>query len=98
MFLPIDVVPGTNPPQFRWNQLVGGQVVHHEGTVSPTLEVALTRTLAILKQLLMDNAAQRGQIDELTRRLEHQDDGGVAQAQAAERRQVAPTPRRGRAG
>lgn len=43
--LPIELIPNSRPPRFRWTQLVGTPVgpklVHHEGSVPPELEIAL---------------------------------------------------------
>lgn len=65
--LPIDVVPGTNPPIFRWNQLIDRQIIHHEGALPASVEVAVSRLISIAKQLLMDNAALHGQVDGLSK-------------------------------
>ncbi len=64
--LPIDVMVGTNPPVFRWTQLVdsvnGKQVVEYMESLPPTVEVAVQRLVSIAKQLLMENVALRGQL------------------------------------
>lgn len=61
--LPIDVVPGTNPPRFRWQQTVstpvGKQTVDHEGNLSPTVEGAVARLIALARQLQHDNEVLR---------------------------------------
>ncbi len=45
MKLPIDVVPGTNPPKFRWGQSVntpsGKRMVEYEGPLPPSVEEAV---------------------------------------------------------
>ncbi len=70
MQLPIDIVPNTSPPIFRWGQVVdtigGKQVVYHQEALSPTVEVALTRLITVAKQLAMDNATLQGQVAALT--------------------------------
>lgn len=74
--LPIEIVPGTNPPVFVWKQLVdtpaGRQVVNHRGSLPPTIELAVTRLVGVAKQLLMDNATLRGTIQGLNERIEAQ--------------------------
>ena len=66
MNLPIDVVSGTDPPIFRWKQVVdtidGKRVVEHESSLPCTVEMAVSRLVTIAKQLLMDNAALQGQV------------------------------------
>lgn len=78
MELPIEVVPKTNPPRFRWRQLVntpvGHQVISHEGSLPPTVETAVVRMIGICKQLVMDNAALHGQVDALQRQIEGEAD------------------------
>lgn len=74
MNLPIELVPNTSPPVFRWRQLVetlgGKQVIEHQEAVSPTMEVALVRLISAANQLAMENAALRGQVDGLVERSE----------------------------
>ena len=71
--LPIDVVPGTDPPVFKWTQLVdsmsGKQVVEYVQTLPSNVEVAVQRMVTIVKQLLMENAGLRGQVDALNDRI-----------------------------
>lgn len=55
MNLPIDAIPNTNPPMFRWRQVidtpVGKKTVEHEGLVLPSMEQALAALIGITKQL-----------------------------------------------
>ena len=71
--LPIDVVLGTDPPIFKWKQLVdtpsGKQVVEHQQAIPATIEVAVSRMVAIVKQLLHDNAVLRGQVEGMADRI-----------------------------
>ncbi len=64
--LPIDIVPQTNPPVFRWRQVVdtfsGCHAVEHMETLPPTIETALTALIVLTKQLLRDNASLRDHI------------------------------------
>lgn len=66
MELPITVVPGTNPPIFRWTQTtatpIGQRKVEHEGSLPATIETELVHLIGITKQLMFDNAALRGEI------------------------------------
>jgi len=54
MNLPIDVIPDTSPPRFRWRQTVstplGDRVVDHEGELPSTVEEAVIILIAITKQ------------------------------------------------
>lgn len=53
MDLPIDLVPNTSPPRFRWKRTVstlnGTSTVQCEGTVPPQLECALADLIALVK-------------------------------------------------
>lgn len=88
--LPISVVPNTNPPIFRWRQmvdtLVGRQWVEHEEALPPTVERALVTLIGITKQLLYDNAALQGRIDALSKKTEA----------AATTQPATPTPKKGK--
>lgn len=59
MDLPIDVVPGTAPPRFRWKQIVrtpsGAQRVPHEGALPPHIEGAVAALVAEAKRLVDHN-------------------------------------------
>lgn len=76
--LPIDVVRGSDPPMFRWKQTIstpdGRRVVHHEGQLPCAVEVAVSRMVAIVKQLLHDNMMLRGQLKGQAVRLASQDE------------------------
>lgn len=62
MKLPIDLVPNTSPPRFRWLQvvdsLVGRRVVEHEGVLPPSVECAV---LALI-ELATEQARQIAQL------------------------------------
>lgn len=85
--LPIDVVPGSAPPKFRWRQtvdtLAGRQVIDHEATLPPTVEVAVVRLIGIAKQLMMENAALQGQVQGHCDRIAAQSEVIVKQAEKA---------------
>ena len=74
--LPISVVPGSNPPKFQWRQVVstgnGKQIIEHEGCLPPTVEGALVSLIGLSRQLMMDNAGLRGQVDGLSDRVAKQ--------------------------
>lgn len=58
MKLPIDVIPGTNPPKFRWNQTVdsiaGVRTVQHEGTLPPIVENAVVLLIGVAKHTAIE--------------------------------------------
>ena len=74
--LPIDVVPGTDPPIFKWWQVVdtiaGRDVIKHEGMLPPTVEVAVERIISVAKQSLMENVSLKGQVAALQKQIEGQ--------------------------
>jgi hypothetical protein len=55
MDLPIEIVPNTSPPRFRWKRTVstlnGTSTVACEGTVPPQLECVLSDLIAAAKKL-----------------------------------------------
>ena len=95
MNLPIDVVPGTSPPRFRWRQEdstpVGDKVVEHEGSLPPAIEAAVARLVEVARQLLADKAGLQKTVNELADRV-------AAQSDILTRRAELPTaaPRKGR--
>lgn len=62
--LPIDVVPNTAPPKFKWRQVVstfdGAQEIEHEGTLPPSVETAVADLISLTKRLTVENARLRG--------------------------------------
>lgn len=76
MKLPIDVDHNTDPPVFRWSQVVdspnGKHVIQHEGTLPITLERAVERLITIVKQVLADNASLQGIVQSLSDRVANQ--------------------------
>lgn len=71
--LPIERVPNTSPPRFRWRQHVealgGARMVEHEGTVPPTLESALIQLIVLAKQQARDIDNLQRMAEELTRQV-----------------------------
>lgn len=59
MNLPIDVIPNSVPPRFTWRQVVetpsGPRVIEHEGTLQPSVEMAVASLVGIVKQLALEN-------------------------------------------
>jgi hypothetical protein len=80
--LPIDLIPNTMPPRFRWRQRVsiptGYSVQENEGMLPPSVESAVVELVSLTKQLLKDNAMLQGHVDALKEK-------------AGEQSQTAPT-------
>ena len=75
MELPIDVVPNTNPPLFRWTQVAGttGDPVQEcEGMLPPSCETAVAALICMAKAAIKDNAMLAGQLEAARRREEQQ--------------------------
>lgn len=64
MNLPIDLVPASRPPVFRWRQLVnspiGPRSVEHEGQLQASVEDAIISLIGIAKQLSKECAELKG--------------------------------------
>lgn len=96
--LPIDLIPSAlpGPPRFRWQQVVstpvGDRVVDNEGTLPPTVEVAVTRLIFATKQLRTDNIEMRRLIDELTARVAAQSELLSRKAESPPTPAPAPAP------
>lgn len=71
--LPIDVLPRTDPPMFRWKQLItspiGTSVVEQEGSLPVTCEAAVVALITLTKRLLKENAMLQGQVQGLCDRV-----------------------------
>ncbi len=67
MFLPIDVLPNTSPPQFRWKQVIttpiGDRVIEHCGPLPPSMEDAITSLITLAKMLKQENAELKKQVE-----------------------------------
>lgn len=98
MQLPLTPIPNTNPPRFRWKQLLhtptGPRIVEHEGTVPLTLETALIGLVTVARQQ-----------DSFIKDLQRDNEELAAQLMAAQERiaaltgtgeQAAKTVRKGR--
>ena len=94
MNLPIDVVPNTNPPVFRWRQSVstingnGIAVVDHEGLLPPSVETSVVLLLDITKQLMKENALLQGSNTALAERVAAQSELLSKKAETAPRKQL----------
>jgi len=59
MKLPIELIPGTNPPRFRWQQLVdtpvGRKLVESEGVLPPSIEDAVVALVKMVEHLAAEN-------------------------------------------
>ena len=73
MELPIDVLPRTNPPRFRWEQVVdtpnGRYTVEQEGALPSSVEVAVQRLVNMAKELMAENAGLKVMIKGLSDRV-----------------------------
>ena len=71
--LPIDVVPNTTPPKFRWRQvvdtIVGKKTVDHEGVLPPSVERVVFELVGIARQLVTENDLLKKKVDDLTAEL-----------------------------
>ena len=104
MNLPIDVIPGTHPPQFRWTQIVEAfgrprEIVPQEGLLPPSLEGAVAELIAMTKQLMRENAGLQGQVQGMADRIAAQFELLAKRAEPVEQPSTTtpkPTPRRRR--
>jgi hypothetical protein len=87
--LPIDVVPGTNPPRFTWKQTVnaidGKRVIDNNGMLAAGVDFAVQRLINMHKvnvvecdRLRKENAELRGKMMEQSNLL-HKEDKNVPQ-------------------
>lgn len=68
--LPIDVVPGSHPPRFVWQQPVEGpdgatRMMQFDGNLPVNIERAVLKLITVTKETMRDNAMLRGQVDSL---------------------------------
>lgn len=73
MNLPIDLIPDTSPPKFRWRQVVKTigsiQVIEHEGHLTPSVEDAVVSLIHMLKTRETECMVLNGSINMLVDRL-----------------------------
>ena len=69
MLLPIDVLPGTSPPLFKWRQVVhtpsGSHTAECEGGLPVSVEQAVVSIISIAKQQAKDLEHSKKLIEEL---------------------------------
>ena len=69
MNLPIDLIPNTTPPRFRWRQVIdtpiGKKTIEHEGLLPPSVESAVAALVGITKQQVIEIENQSKQLDVL---------------------------------
>lgn len=72
MQLPIDVIPNSNPPRFKWSQVVetinGRQVVECEGGLPSSVEKSVADLIAMTKTLKEENRQLQERLDEANRK------------------------------
>ena len=74
MIPPIDVVPGTNPPQFAWKQVVEDlsgcrHIINHTGMLSPTVENSVQDIIRLFKMLIKNNSILESKLSMVVDRL-----------------------------
>ena len=67
MILPIELVPNTHPPLFRWKQVVetpiGSRTTEQHGYMPASLEGAVVSLINCAKQLMAENEELRRQLE-----------------------------------
>lgn len=73
MKLPIEYIPGTDPPRFRWKQRitspVGTQVIDYEGLLVPSAEQALKHLCVLADWQAREINKLKKQLDEAYERV-----------------------------
>ena len=62
MNLPIEHIPGTDPPRFVWQQVLEGNTIDHSGPLWPTVEGAVVKLIELARKLVKENAGLRGKL------------------------------------
>lgn len=72
--LPIDVIPGSDPPRFAWRRIIdtagSREVIEMDGMVPVSIEKSLADLVQLTKRLARENASLRGQLRAANDRLE----------------------------
>lgn len=93
MTLPIELVPNSRPPRFRWKQTistpVGDRTIDHEGTLSPTVEDALVKLIALAHQQAQEIIGLRRVNESMARRIESDE---AVRSDTQEERETVNTP------
>ena len=70
---PIELIPNTNPPRFRWRQKLstpfGDRVIDHEGMLAPTVEGALVEMIELVRRQAQEIVGLHRVNGELTDRV-----------------------------
>lgn len=78
MDLPIDIIPGTDPPRFEWRQIIdtpnSREVLPMEGMMPPSVEQPLVELIKLTKSLMRERAMLQGQVQGLCDRVAKQSD------------------------
>lgn len=93
MDLPIDVIPGTNPPKFRWRQNIstpiGPRVTVQEGTLPASVEQSVLALIVLVRQ-------QNEEIKNLQRLNSGHVDRIAAQSEVITKKAESPQPKKGK--
>lgn len=70
--IPIEVVPNTNPPRFRWRQTLstpnGIMTLDHEGSLPPTVENVVVELISLARQQAQEIVGLRRNLEEVAGR------------------------------
>lgn len=99
MRLPIELIPDTDPPLFRWTRAVDGiageMQAAHEGAVPPHLEGALVALIKVATKLNKDNERLCAQLLKCQERVAELSKPAVVNPNEPAQRQR-PKPERGK--
>lgn len=86
MTLPIELIPNSNPPKFRWQQIVdtpaGLRTVSHIGVVPLSIENSLIRLVKLTMQQAQEIIGLRRQVEGMADRIAAQSELLSKQAEA----------------
>lgn len=89
MNLPIDIVPGTNPPKFKWQQTVdalgGVRKVDCEGALPPSVEESVKALITLAKQQAQEIIGLRRMVEDMASRVAAQSELLTARSEQAKR-------------
>lgn len=91
MNLPIEIIPNTNPPQFKWKQVVntinGTAEQECSGLLPPSIDNVVKQLLFICKSTIKDNIQLQKQVLQLQDQLQQ-----LQQSQQSQQPKQSPTP------
>lgn len=74
--LPIDIVPNTHPPKFRWKQAastpLGPRIVDCEGELPASVESAVAELITLAKSQAQEIVGLRRTVENITAQLDAQ--------------------------